>query len=232
MITSLFDLKYEILYLLNLISVVTEMNKIIAPSKNYLQTLQHETIMLEEIEENMHLIDCDIDCRFGRKQLQEAQFENCRFLLNDYSQMEFLDITFKKCDLSNFDFTKSIFYRCHFHSCKLIGSQFIHSKLKDVYWQDCLMNYAIFSESTFKHVCFKDCQLEEAFFQNVHLDQVDFLKCQLQMADFTESKLNGIDFSTSDFIDIKLTPSLADGMAIRYDQAAAIAAMLGVIIKD
>ncbi len=207
-------------------------NKIVAPSTNYTQIIQAENLLIEEIEENTHLIDCEIDCRFGRKQLQEVQFENCRFLLNDYSQMEFLDIIFKKCDLSNFNFSKSIFYRCKFQACKLIGSQFIGSTLKDIYWQDCFMNYAVFSDSKLKQVCFEDSQLKEVFFQSVSFNKVDFLKCNLQLADFTESKLNGLDFSNSDFIDIRLTPNLAKGMSIRFDQAASIAATLGVIIKD
>lgn len=208
------------------------MKKIMTPTANYIQTVQREFMMLEEIEENTHLIDCDIDCRFGRRQLQEIQFENCRFLLNDYSQMEFLDVIFKKCDLSNFNFSKSVFYRCQFQSCKLIGSQFIDSTLKDVSWQDCLINYAVFSDSKLKQVCFEDSQLNEAFFQAVRFNNVQFLKCNLQLADFTESKLSGLDLSTSDFIDIKLTPNLAKGISIRFDQAASIVAMLGVIIKD
>lgn len=207
-------------------------NKIVAPSANYTQIIQGENLLIEEIEENTHLFNCDIDCRFGRKQFQEVQFENCRFLLNDYSQMEFLDVIFKKCDLSNFNFSKSIFYRCKFQSCKLIGSQFIGSTLKDVYWQDCLINYAVFSNSKLKQICFEDSQLEEAFFQNVSMNKVEFIKCNLQLADFTESKLNNLDLSTSDFIDLKLTPSLAKGLSIRLDQAASIAVMLGVIIKD
>lgn len=208
------------------------MNKITVPSTNYTQTIQSDYVALEDIEENTHLIDCEIDCQFGRKQLQEVQFENCRFLLNDYSQMEFLDIVFKKCDLSNFNFNKSIFYRCQFQSCKLIGSQFIGSMLKDIHWQDCLMNYTVFSDSKLKQISFEDNQLEETFFQNVSFYKVEFLRCNLQMADFTESKLSGVDLSSSDFIDIKLSPNLVKGMSISFGQAAAIAAMLGVKIKD
>lgn len=202
------------------------------PSAHYTQTIQSEYVLFEEIEDNTHLIDCEIDCQFGRKQIQEVKFENCRFSTADYKQTEFLDVIFQKCDLSNFNFNKSIFYRCEFQTCKLLGTQFIGSTCKDVSWLNCLMNYAILSEGKMNQAYFRESQLEEAFFHNCKFQQTSFELCNLQLADFSESKLKGVDLSSSDFVDIKLTPSLAKGLSIRFDQAPAIAAMLGVTIKN
>lgn len=164
------------------------------------------------------------------------EFNGCRFkkirFTGDFSKTTFVDCLFDQCDLSNLPLSKSQFIRVRFENCKGTGSTLRQSRFKAVLYTQCVFDLSDFSESTFEHVRFLDSRFGDSAFQQVQ--QTDFVteKIDFTETDFTGMRLAGMDLSSCILDGMRVSPDKLKGLCVNEQQAVALAALLGVRIKD
>lgn len=123
---------------------------------------------------------------FYKKDLLEAEFEQCQFINcmfpdSDLSHVRFIECDFDQIDLSNCKIFKTSFQECTFITCKLMGLSF----------DQCDMFGLNFKA--------QDCIFDHASFYQVKLPGFQGEKCSFRSVDFTEAILKGANFNGSDF---------------------------------
>lgn len=163
------------------------------------------------------------------------EFNGCRFMkvhfIGDFKKTIFVDCVFDHCDFSNVNLTESLFYRVHFENCKGTGSILRKSKLRYTRFSQCVFTLSDFSESSFEQVRFIDSNFSESAFQEVKQTGFVTEKVDFTQADFYETALSGMDVSGCRLDGIRLSPQRIKGLTVDFDQAVALAVLLGVKVK-
>lgn len=170
--------------------------------------------------ENMKGLDV-LRCRFVKCEFTQACFE----------QAGFRDVVFENCDFSNCDFTKAAFQRVAFLGCKLMGADFIESALRSVRFFDCDARYANFADGKAQEIAFENVRLENAAFLRFKLT-ASFSQCSLSQATFEQTLMKGFDLRTCRLGGLQVTLSDIKGAIVTPVQAADLAALLGLVIKE
>ena len=165
---------------------------------------------------------------------QTVTFDGCRFIECDLSKASFYECKFLHCDLSNCKLPDSYWKDCEMADCKCKGIDLTNSSFKQTTLKNNSFVYGLFSECTFEGSRLSSCDLSNALFSQVALRRTTiFSECRLTRAELFKTSLKGIDLSDCDISSIALSDTFYElrGAEVSYDQAAELAALLGVKIK-
>lgn len=169
---------------------------------------------------------------FSDSSWRSVIFENCQFQNCDFTKSQWMDARFRSCDFSNSDFSGTSLVRVEMLSCKGMGLRMMESGLQHVLWQNCNFQYANIHHSVLKSVCMKNGdlsngELSECRLQNLRLDDMRLLQTS-----FFQTPLKGIDFTASQIDGMVVSGPELKGAIVDQWQAAGLARLLGLIIKD
>ena len=167
-----------------------------------------------------HIIFNGVHCKQGR--WSESRLRGIRCT----------DVRFEHCDLANATWEQLNVQRMELIACQLLGWSVPEAHLQNVRFQECNGQLANFRFVTFKAVRFEQCNLRHADFQRADLSGVVFHKCDLSHAQLSGATLKGADFRSSIIEEIKVGVQELPGAIVDYMQAAYIAGLLGVVIKE
>ena len=160
----------------------------------------------------------------------------CRFIKCDFSgcnfeQAGFRDVMFEACDFSNCNFTKAAFQRVTFQGCKLMGADFVETSLRHARFLDCVGEYVNFADGKAQDTLFVKCRLPSAAFLRYKLS-ASFAGCDLKQALFQQTPLKDFDLRTCDVRGIQVSLPDIRGAVVTAVQAADLAALLGLVVKE
>jgi len=142
------------------------------------------------------------------------------------------DTRFEGCDLANATWERLVAHRVEFVACQLVGWNALEAHLQNVRFQGCNGQFAGFRFATCKAVRFEQCDLRHTDFQRADLSGVVFHKCNLSDAQLSGATLKGTDFRGSTIDDLRVGLQELPGAIVDHFQAAYIAGLLGVVIKE
>lgn len=142
------------------------------------------------------------------------------------------DLRCENCDLANATWERAILHRVEILGCRMTGFKAVEAYLQDVRFQDCLGAFAQFRFAAFKSVHFEQCNLVNADFQGSNLSYVRFANCDLTNAEMSHTTLVGTDFRGSKIDNLKVGARELPGAIVDHFQAAYLASLLGIVIKD
>jgi len=182
-----------------------------------------------------HIRDASfLDLDLSNLAFEQVLFENCEFDQTILKKSSFRDVVFESCDFSNTDFSNSWFHRCEFTDSKGIGANFSETSMNDVAIRNCNFRYANFSTVKFGTCSIVESDLSDAtcidcIFKSLHLQGSRFVG-----TDFFNTPLKDLDFSSGELAAIHVSTGATElkGMLVSLVQAAELARMLGVVIKD
>ncbi len=173
---------------------------------------------------------------YAGENLKSLDVLRCRFVKCDFSQCSleqagFRDVVFEACDFSNCDFTKAAFQRTAFQGCKLMGADFIEASLRHVRLNDVSGGYVNFADSKVQDTAFEKSRVQSGAFSRCRL-AASFDTCDLQQTLFQQTPLKDIDLRTCKLQGLQITLSDLKGAIVTASQAADLAALLGLIIRE
>ncbi len=138
----------------------------------------------------------------------EVTFENCHFVENDWSQVQFNRCRFKNCNLSLINLKECFLQRVVFEECKIVGLNFykcaksLHvsfhkSILQTCNFTDLKLKGTSFAGSKIREVYFTGTDLSEANFTHTDLLGTIFHQCNLTKSDFRNAQNYVIDLQTN-----------------------------------
>ncbi len=142
------------------------------------------------------------------------------------------DVRFEDCDFASATWERPTLHRTEFVRCRFTGFAAPDALFEDVRFRHCSAKLAHFRFSRFKHTRFEDCDFEEADFQGADLTGVRFVRCNLSRAQFSHTKLKGADLRTSQLEGLRVGPDELPGAIVDHFQAAYLASLLGLDIRD
>lgn len=180
-----------------------------------------ENLRLSEEE-----INEEIDCSFSECVLDHIVFANSA------KSLTFTDVEFRACDFSNAVFDGSTFQRCVFTRCRMLGTSWIRCTFRDVILQDSLADYANFSSAQFDTCRFEASRFTDAALAMCRFKDTAVKSCAFAHTEFAGTPLTEMDFSDSDIEGIIVRPEDLRGASVNYRQAAELAVLLGLVIKE
>ncbi|MEZ4867529.1 MAG: pentapeptide repeat-containing protein [Caldilineaceae bacterium] len=143
-----------------------------------------------------------------------------------------IDTRFDACDLANATWEQFYAQRVAFTGCQLVGLTTLEAYLHNVRFAECNGQFAAFRFAICKGVRFDHCDLRHADFQGADLTGVVFHKCDLSHAQFSGTTLKGTDLRGAKIDDLHVGIPELPGAIVDPLQAAYLAGLLGVVIKD
>lgn len=143
----------------------------------------------------------------------------------------FADAVFSHCDLSNTDLREAVFRRVVFDHCRLMGTDCTESRFEDTAFVSCQCMYAGFGGSHWQRTLLEDSSLREVSFSLCKFRDAEIRSCDFTGAEFANTKLAGLDLSDSTIAGILCEAEGLRGVIVNPEQAAAIAGLLGIIVK-
>ena len=114
----------------------------------------------------------------------------------------------------------------------MTGTDLSGSRFQDVSFTDVQAGYINLNGSRFLRVLFKDNVMDHAGLSMCEQKELEIRECRLEHAEFFQTKLNGVDLSDSGISDLTVTPESLQGLTVNEEQAAAFAALFGLIVKQ
>lgn len=142
------------------------------------------------------------------------------------------DVRWEGCDFANATWEQLVAHRVELLDCQLLGWNALEAHLQNVRFQGCNGQFAGFRFATCKAVRFEQCDLRQADFQRADLSGVVFHKCDLRNAQFSGAILKGTDFRGSQIDEMRVGLQELPGAIVEPFQAAYIAGLLGVVMKN
>jgi len=160
--------------------------------------------------------------------------EHCRFTGADLSKAAFTDCTLKNCDFSGAKLSESYFGRCVLSGCKAVGANFAESRLFDTLLQNGQLRYACFDQTKWDRAALRHTCLAEAMLNHAKLLHWTVQDCDLSGCGFAGTPLNGTDLRGCrlDGAFFGEDHRALRGAVVDWAQAAELARLLGVVIKD
>ncbi len=161
-------------------------------------------------------------------------FENCTLIRCNLKKTDFKNILFKNCQLPGCSFAGGWLNRIQFHNCQLVGTDFSQCSISHAAYVDCAMAMANFTETKLEQCSMTGCDLTESFFANCKLKKLQFDQNQCIGTEFFKTKLKDVDFTTCILEGMRVSTENGElkGAKVNLFQAAELAKMLGIIIKD
>lgn len=167
-----------------------------------------------------HLTWCGVHC------------QQTRFTETDFDSPRLTDSVLSGCDLANAQWERLTAQRLLVEECQLIGFDAPDARWQDMTFTRCRAQYVKLRFSKFKQVRFEECDLRNADFQGSDLSGVVFHKCDLTDAQLSGTTLTGTDFRGSTIERMKVGIAELPGAIVEPVQAAYVAGLLGVVIRN
>ncbi|MCB9147819.1 MAG: pentapeptide repeat-containing protein [Caldilineaceae bacterium] len=202
--------------------------KQLAPTALQLDTIRDEDEFSAFLSSGAELAGLAVEhLRLTQGHLQNANLSSAHLL-----SPRLTDIKLSSCDLANADWFQTAGRCVQMDDCRLVGFA-----ANESHWQDFCIEHSLctavqFRFATLKRTIFVDCDLRGANFQGSDLAGVRFRKCNLEGAQFSGAKLQGADLRGCSLIDIKIGVNELAGAIVEHFQAAYLASLMGVVIKD
>ncbi len=133
------------------------------------------------------------------REIEKAEYENCRFLNADFSNLDLSECKFINCEFLNSNLSlaklnQTLFQNVRFIDSKLLGLNFENCNdfSLSFRFENCQLNHSTFHKLKIKKTQFINCQMNEC----------DFSECDLTESVFKNSDLNGTQF---DFTNLERT---------------------------
>lgn len=179
-----------------------------------------------------------MDLRFENRTISvdfPAEFNGCVFervkFVGDFKKCQFIDCLLEHCDLSNIDLEGSRFHRVKMTGCKGLGVRFSKSKGQYVTIEESILNYGEFADVDFQDMVVKKCDFSQGSFLNSNLQRIQLHGIDLSFTDFSDTPLKGLDIADCKIDQIRISPHCLRGLIVSSDQAVALAALLGIVVK-
>jgi uncharacterized protein YjbI with pentapeptide repeats len=201
------------------------------------ETLEPGTDLKDKLSRDERVEECIFSGEsFLGDNLKGLDVLKCRFVKCDFSECclemaGFREVVFEACDFSNCDFSKASFQRTLFQGCKLMGADFIEGSLRQVRFCDVSGGYLNFSDSRVQDTAFEKSRLPNAAFSRCKL-AASFNVCDLSQCLFQQTPLKDIDLRTCQLQGIQITLPDLRGAIVTPMQAADMATLLGLVIKE
>lgn len=125
-----------------------------------------------------------------------GDYESCRFVNCDMSEMDLSDYSFTDCEFEGCNLSMAIFKNTSvkqvlFNHCKMLGVNLsvVNPFLVAMNFEHCILNLASFYKLKLKGTRFIHCQMHET----------DFVEADLSMASFESTDLSGARFENTNF---------------------------------
>lgn len=161
-------------------------------------------------------------------------FANCRWSGCRLDGCSFIDAFFQSGDFSNSSFSGSYWKNCRWQSGKWMGVNLSESSVQQGSMENVNLQYGNFSASSLKNLKLTCCDLSQGDLSQCTLKELNLTGCRLSGCNFFKTPLRGVDFSEN----LLEGPILSDryqelrGAVVNADQAAELARLLGVVIRD
>jgi uncharacterized protein YjbI with pentapeptide repeats len=200
--------------------------------------------LLAEDAAGVRLIDGEVygqslisDCQLAGQAAAGVVFEQMHLRRVDFgrtrlARSRFVDVRFEACDLSSVDWEKSHFRRVELIGCRLLGARMPDSYFADTLIRDCSAELVFLTAAEFKAARFERTSLLEANFDAADLSGVVFVKCDLSGSNLRGANLAGADLRSSVIGGVQVGIAELQGAIVDSMQAAQIAALLGLVVKD
>ena len=171
---------------------------------------------------------------FFKMDMRKCALEACGFHQCCFEKASFIDVRFHNCNFSNCSFPGAYFERCQFTACKGIGMDLAGAAIKHTSFADCNLQYANFNTAKLAGVRFGRVDFTDASMAEAKLRQFVAGKSKFIRNDFRKTMLAGIDFTGSILSGpiVSSPPDELRGMVVDVFQAAALAGLLGIKIKQ
>ncbi|MCB0081156.1 MAG: pentapeptide repeat-containing protein [Caldilineaceae bacterium] len=202
--------------------------KQLAPTALQLDTIRDEDEFSAFLSSGAELAGLAVEhLRLTQGHLQNANLSSAHLL-----SPRLTDIKLSSCDLANADWFQTAGQRVQMTDCRLVGFAANESRWQDLRIERSLCTAVQFRFATLKRTIFADCDLRGANFQGTDLTGIQFRKCNLDGVQFSGATLKGADLRGCSIIDIKIGVNELAGAIVEHFQAAYLASLMGVVIKD
>lgn len=181
-------------------------------------------------------------CRFGREPaagldrsrliLHNVSFDHTRFERCRLRGVRMYDVLFDRCDLSMVDFGGASLHRVAFVGCKLQGADLSNATVRDLTIRESAARFVNFSMSDFRNVRFDRSDLRGGIFISVRQRNLLVERCDLSECDFSQTRLAGTDLCDSSIDGITVAPDDLRGAIVTPWQAASLARLMGLIVRE
>ncbi len=181
-------------------------------------------------------------CRFERESavgldrsrliLHNVLFDHIRFERCRLRGVRMYDLLFDRCDLSMIDFSGASLHRVAFVGCKLQGADLSSSTVRDLTIRETSACFINFSMSDLRNVLFDRSDLRGGIFLSVRQQNLLVERCDLSKCDFSQTRLTGVDLRNSTIDGITVAPADLRGAVASPWQAAALARLMGLIVRE
>lgn len=195
----------------------------------------HEPVTLHDLDEVEALTLTGVDLagqRAAHLTWRGVAYRQVRFADTYFELLRLTDIALTGCDLANAQWERLTAQRIAMEECQLIGFDASDARWQDVTFTRCRAQYAKLRFSKFQRVRFEACDLRNADFQGSDLAGVVFHKCDLTDAQLSGTMLQGTDFRGSTIERMKVGIAELPGAIVEPIQAAYVAGLLGVVIRN
>lgn len=171
---------------------------------------------------------------FSRLSFEAVRFDHCRFVDTSFARCSFDQVQFDHCVFENCNFSDGWFRRCAMVSTQCRASRFNDSRLTDVTLQDCSFRYANFSAAHLDRCGLRQTDFSDAFFASCVMKHVYPSGSKFSGTEFFQTPLRDVDFSNSELEGICVSTERSDlaGVIVNREQAADLAKLMGIVIRD
>ena len=168
----------------------------------------------------------------SRLTFRGVRLERCRFSEADAERAAFLDTEFVGCDLSGANFDAAFFQRCRFIDCKGVGTLLPGSRLTHVSWEGGDWRYAVLDTSRGKGVRLRRCDFSGSSLSGLRVTGWELEETELIGVNFCHTLLKDVDLTRCRLEGIRIAGDELKGAVVTPYQAAELARMLGVVIRQ
>lgn len=166
-------------------------------------------------------------------EFHHCQFRTCRLLDAVLNRCYFADVRFENCDLSGADFSDSTFHRVVFDNCRLTGMDLNDSIFENCRFYLCQGEMSNFASCKANTLSFEQCVLSDSRLEACRLKNTAFTDCRLEGCELLHTALKNMDLRSDQITGIRLSGRRElNGAIVTPEQAADLAALLGVIVRS
>jgi uncharacterized protein YjbI with pentapeptide repeats len=199
---------------------------------------QLEPRSLTSLEAHAVIEECRLDASaLTRSKASSVRFDGVHMMgvtleESELPDLNWQDVLCERCNLAMVNWRGAKLTRALVRGCRMTGGKLVEGELDNVRFVDCHLDYASFADTRFRRVAFESCQLRETNFHGADLTGTVFSECDLEGADFASAKLQGADVSSSKIAGIAVGPGEVRGLVVSRQQAADLARLFGLIVRD
>jgi uncharacterized protein YjbI with pentapeptide repeats len=147
------------------------------------------------------------------------------------SNLRLSNVDIEDCDFANAAWERLRAAGVRLVKCRLTGWNVADGILRDATFSGSKIDLAVFQRAALHNCIFRRCDLRESDFTAARFKGVRLARCDLRGARLTGVKLAEVDFRGSQLAGAQLDPAALRGAILDPLQLAALADMLGIIVR-